>query len=93
MSSRTALGIVVTSMAAVWAVVVGGLATWRHDEFLSHKFDLGNMVQVVWSTAQGRPLEATDALTGEQIVRLAAHAIRFSSSSRQRGGRTRALTR
>ena len=73
MSSRTALGIVVTSMAAVWAVVVGGLATWRHDEFLSHRFDLGNMVQVVWSTAQGRPLEATDALTGEQIVRLAAH--------------------
>ena len=30
-------------------------------------------MQVVWSTAQGRPLEATDALTGEQIVRRAAH--------------------
>jgi uncharacterized membrane protein len=31
------------------------------------------MVQAVWSTAHGRPLEMTDGATGEQIVRLAAH--------------------
>ena len=54
-------------------LVVGALAWWRHDEFLSHRFDLGNMVQAVWSTAQGRPLELTDSVTGEQIVRLGAH--------------------
>lgn len=53
---------------------VGALATWRHGEFLSHRFDLGNMVQAVWSTAHGRTLEVTDGVTGEQVVRLAAHA-------------------
>jgi uncharacterized membrane protein len=36
------------------------------------RFDLGNMVQVVWSTAQGRPLEQT-LETGEQASRLASH--------------------
>jgi uncharacterized membrane protein len=77
MSSRTALVLVVAPMAALWAVVVGALATWRHDGFLSHRFDLGNMVQAVWSTAHGRPLEVTDGVTGEQIVRLAAHVDPF----------------
>ena len=37
------------------------------------RFDLGNMVQAVWSTTQGRPLEMTDGSTGEQIVRLGTH--------------------
>ena len=37
------------------------------------RFDLGNMVQAVWSTTQGRPLEMTDGPTGEQIVRLGIH--------------------
>ncbi|MGH3076773.1 MAG: DUF2079 domain-containing protein, partial [Gaiellaceae bacterium] len=45
----------------------------RHDGFLSHRFDLGNMVQAVWSTTQGRPLDMTDGTSGEQINRLAAH--------------------
>jgi uncharacterized membrane protein len=36
------------------------------------RFDLGNMVQAVWSTAHGRPLETT-LLSGEQAVRLASH--------------------
>jgi uncharacterized membrane protein len=31
------------------------------------------MVQAVWSTTAGRPLEMTDGSTGEQIVRLGAH--------------------
>jgi len=57
--------------AAAWTAVVGWLALWRHNEFLSHRFDLGNMVQAVWSTTQGRPLEMTDG--AEQIVRLGAH--------------------
>ena len=59
--------------AAVWTAIVGAAAIWRHDQFLSHRFDLGNMVQAVWSTAHGRPLEMTDAATGEQITRLGAH--------------------
>ena len=73
MSSKTVLTMVVAPMATLWVLVVGALAWWRHDEFLSHRFDLGNMVQAVWSTAQGRPLELTDSVTGEQIVRLGAH--------------------
>jgi len=72
--SLSATGVLlVTASAAVWTLVVGWLAVWRHNEFLSHRFDLGNMVQAVWSTAEGRPLEVTDGSTGEQIVRLAGH--------------------
>lgn len=64
--------------AALWAAIgafaVGfsALAVLRHDAFNSGRFDLGNMVQVVWSTAHGDPLRMTD-LQGEQISRLAAH--------------------
>ncbi|MBA3402020.1 MAG: DUF2079 domain-containing protein [Actinobacteria bacterium] len=36
------------------------------------RFDLGNMVQAVWSTAHGRPLEVTDG-AGEQMIRLGGH--------------------
>jgi uncharacterized membrane protein len=59
--------------AVTWAAAVGALGVWRHDRFLSHRYDLGNMVQAVWSTAHGRVLEMTDGTTGDQIVRLGAH--------------------
>ena len=36
------------------------------------RFDLGNMVQAVWSTAHGHSLQMTD-LRGDQISRLGAH--------------------
>ena len=36
------------------------------------RFDVGNLTQVVWSTANGRFLEMTD-LNGDQISRLGAH--------------------
>ena len=64
-----------------WAMMRGlGLRPWsptwpcrpRHDAFWTGRFDLGNMVQAVWSTAHGRPLETTD-VTGDQFVRLGAH--------------------
>lgn len=72
-SLGTAGFLVLALCAAMWTAVVGALAVRRHSEFLSHRFDLGNMTQAVWSTAQGRPLEVTDGQTGDQIVRLAAH--------------------
>jgi uncharacterized membrane protein len=50
----------------------GTLAVLRHRAFESGRFDLGNMVQAVWSTADGRPLEVTN-LQGEQVSRLASH--------------------
>ena len=46
------------------------------DHFVNYRiarYDLGNMVQAVWSTAQGRPLDVTDGFTGEQIVRFGGH--------------------
>ncbi len=70
----SATGYVAMATAAIaWTAVIGAAASWRHQHFLSHRFDLGNMVQAVWSTTQGRPLEMTDAETGEQITRLGAH--------------------
>ena len=51
----------------VWTAMLGWslalFATVRSDylEFRLARFDLGNMVQAVWSTAHGRPLEMTDA--------------------------------
>jgi uncharacterized membrane protein len=60
--------------AAAWTAAIGALAVWRHNAFLSHRFDLGNMVQAVWSTTEGRVLEMTDGETGVQVARLTSHA-------------------
>ena len=68
---------------AIWAAML----TWTvllcavvYDAFWSFRvgrFDLGNMVQAVWSTTQGRVLESTEGSTGEQMVRLGGHADPF----------------
>jgi uncharacterized membrane protein len=71
-----------------WALAVWvGMAAWSmvlffivRDAYASYRlgrFDLGNMVQAVWSTAHGRPLEVTHAPTGEQGLRLAGHVDPF----------------
>ena len=65
--------VLVVAGAAVWTVAICALAISRHEGFRSHRFDLGNMVQAVWSTTQGRPLDMTDGTSGDQINRLAAH--------------------
>jgi uncharacterized membrane protein len=57
---------------AVFAAGFGALAAQEYRAFETGRFDLGNMVQAVWSTAHGRPLEVT-VLDGEQISRLGAH--------------------
>jgi uncharacterized membrane protein len=58
----------VTAYAAGFAA----LSSLRHEAFITGRFDLGNMVQAVWSTAHGDPLRMT-SLHGDQISRLAAH--------------------
>jgi uncharacterized membrane protein len=64
--------------ALLWAVVaaaaagLSALAMLQHRAFSTGRLDLGNMVQAVWTTAHGDPLEAT-SLRGEQFVRLGAH--------------------
>ena len=77
MSARTEAA--TWARAAVAASVVVAFAGFcalgivRYDNQLPGRFDLGNMVQAVWNTAHGRPLEVTLA-SGEQTTRLAAHA-------------------
>jgi uncharacterized membrane protein len=57
---------------ALYAAGFGTLAALEYRAFEAGRFDLGNMVQAVWSTAHGRPLDVTD-LSGEQINRLGSH--------------------
>jgi uncharacterized membrane protein len=56
----------------VFTTGFGALSVLRHRAFESGRFDLGNMVQAVWSTAHGRPLDVTN-LQGDQVSRLASH--------------------
>jgi uncharacterized membrane protein len=68
---------------AVWGAMVAwsaGLFVVARSSFLGFRegrFDLGNMVQAVWSTTQGRPLEITQPVTGEQMLRLGVHVDPF----------------
>jgi uncharacterized membrane protein len=62
----------VLAMTAVYAGLLSYLSVRRHTAFWTGRFDVGNMVQAVWSTSQGRPLETTDTL-GRQFTRLGAH--------------------
>lgn len=57
----------------LWSATLIAIAYERHAQFRYARFDLGNMVQAVWSTAHGRPLEVTQGETGEQLVRLGLH--------------------
>lgn len=55
-----------------WSILVLAIVREHYVSLRFARFDLGNMVQAVWSTTQGRPLEMTDAV-GDQVSRLAAH--------------------
>jgi uncharacterized membrane protein len=55
-----------------WSMTLFALVRGRYLDFGYARFDLGNMVQAVWSTADGRPLEVTST-TGEQMSRLGGH--------------------
>jgi uncharacterized membrane protein len=57
----------------VWCAVLFATARSDYLGFRLGRFDFGNMVQAVWSTAQGRPLDATN-VWGEQLSRLGIHA-------------------
>jgi uncharacterized membrane protein len=63
---------VLLAAMASFGVGFAALSVLRHRAFTTGRFDLGNMVQAVWWTAHGHPLEMTN-LHGQQISRLAAH--------------------
>jgi uncharacterized membrane protein len=67
-STRTLLWVAV----AAYAVGFSALSVLRHRAFATGRFDLGNMIQAIWSTAHGHPLQIT-GLRGDQISRLGAH--------------------
>jgi uncharacterized membrane protein len=60
------------SAIAAYAAGFSALSILRHRAFATGRFDLGNMVQAVWSTAHGHPLQIT-SLRGDQVSRLGAH--------------------
>ena len=60
------------SAIGAYGVAFSALSILRHRAFQTGRFDLGNMVQAVWSTAHGHPLRVT-GLRGDGISRLAAH--------------------
>jgi uncharacterized membrane protein len=62
----------VGAAAATFAVGLGSLSVLQHRAYWSGRFDVGNLVQAVWSTAHGDFLSVT-GLTGRQISRLGAH--------------------
>jgi uncharacterized membrane protein len=69
---------VIRPRVLLWTAVVAyaagfsALSVLRHRAFATGRFDLGNMVQSVWSTAHGHPLQLT-GLRGDQVSRLGAH--------------------
>ena len=65
-------GRVVGLASVAFAAGFGVLAVLRHRTFESGRFDLGNMTQAVWSTANGDVLSVSD-VQGEQISRLGSH--------------------
>jgi uncharacterized membrane protein len=64
------------SAMAVWSVVLFAIVRKAYGGYRLGRFDLGDMVQAVWSTVHGHPLEVTYD-TGEQGLRLAGHADPF----------------
>jgi uncharacterized membrane protein len=69
---RPTAAVTVTAAGVGYAAGFGALSVLRHRAFMTGRFDLGNMVQAVWWTAHGHPLQMTN-LHGQQISRLAAH--------------------
>ena len=69
---RDRAALLVWGLTAVWAGLFAWLSVQRYRGFSTGRFDLGNMVQAVWSTANGSFLDTTD-VSGVQFNRLGAH--------------------
>ena len=58
----------------IYSLYFSTISFLRFDNFYTGKFDLGNMVQTVWNTANGRVFEMTNPNGTEIVSRLAFHA-------------------
>jgi len=65
---------VVCAFAFFYFVFFSLFTTTRHDVYISGRFDLGNMTQTVWNTANGKFFTLTNPDGVEQISRLADHS-------------------
>jgi uncharacterized membrane protein len=65
-------GGLVAAGSTAFAAGLAALAVLQHRAFWTGRFDLGNVVQAVWSTAHGHPFSVT-GLPGVEISRLGAH--------------------
>ncbi|MFN8111535.1 MAG: DUF2079 domain-containing protein, partial [Thermoleophilia bacterium] len=64
--------LVLVALMVAFAALMTHLALLRYDQFWAGRFDLGNMVQAVWSSGHGHLLEVTGG-DGRQFNRLGAH--------------------
>jgi uncharacterized membrane protein len=62
----------VAAATVAFGAGLSSLAVLQHRAFWTGRFDVGNLVQAVWSTAHGDFLSVT-GLTAKQISRLGAH--------------------
>ncbi len=69
---RDRAALLVWGLTAAWAGLFSWLSVQQYRGFSTGRFDLGNMVQAVWSTAHGDFLDTTD-VSGIQFNRLGAH--------------------
>jgi uncharacterized membrane protein/uncharacterized membrane protein YbhN (UPF0104 family) len=65
---------VVLFFAFLYFIFFASFTMQRHDAFLSGRFDLGNMSQTVWNTANGNFFMLTDPDGTQEISRLADHS-------------------
>lgn len=71
-TERASTLVVIAAMVG-WTASLSLIARDRYANLRYARYDLGNMVQAVWSSAHGRLLESTNGFTGEQTSRLASH--------------------
>ena len=64
---------VVWAAMGIWFVALYLVVRDHYLAFRLGRYDVGNMVQAVWSTSEGRLLETTNGATGEQMSRLGSH--------------------
>ncbi len=65
---------IVCLCAVLYFIYFSVYTTLRHDMYISGRFDLGNMTQTVWNTANGNFFSLTNPDGVEQISRLADHS-------------------
>lgn len=65
---------ILSAAVLIFCLMISTMSILRFEHFLSGKLDLGNMMQTIWNTSQGRVFEFTDPYSTETTSRLGTHA-------------------